>query len=119
MRKIVHGKVTVWRMTEKERLAYIAKHPIQSTEKPKGSTFAEINDAQYQKAKKNRLKQESKPRERIIDRVDKDKLHRLYIDGEPLKDIAGKLGVSESTLNYFLREQRKLNPEKWPHRQPR
>ena len=24
----MHGKVTTWQMTEKERLAYIKKHPI-------------------------------------------------------------------------------------------
>ncbi|MGG3642012.1 hypothetical protein ABES38_11640 [Bacillus gobiensis] len=29
------GKVKVWRMSEEERQAYIAKHPIIHTEKPK------------------------------------------------------------------------------------
>ncbi|MGG3571072.1 hypothetical protein ABES80_01030 [Bacillus gobiensis] len=29
------GKVKVWKMSEEERLAYIAKHPIIPEEKPK------------------------------------------------------------------------------------
>ncbi|MGG3662539.1 hypothetical protein [Bacillus gobiensis] len=29
------GKVKVWHMTEEQRQAYIAKHPIQPEEKPK------------------------------------------------------------------------------------
>ncbi|MEM5591898.1 hypothetical protein AAHH67_09500 [Niallia circulans] len=32
----LHSKVKVWQMTEEERLAYIAKHPIVPTE-PKGA----------------------------------------------------------------------------------
>ncbi|MEK4149998.1 hypothetical protein NST02_23425 [Robertmurraya sp. FSL W8-0741] len=35
------GEVTVWYMTEEERLAYIEKHPIKPTEKPKGTSFGE------------------------------------------------------------------------------
>jgi hypothetical protein len=35
----VLGIVTVWYMTEEERLAYIAKHPINETSKPKGVNF--------------------------------------------------------------------------------
>jgi len=35
----VIGKVTVWYMTEEERLAYIAKHPIIPTEQPSGPVF--------------------------------------------------------------------------------
>ncbi|WP_253620684.1 hypothetical protein [Bacillus amyloliquefaciens] len=30
-----HGEVTTWVMSEEERLEYIKKHPIISTEKPK------------------------------------------------------------------------------------
>lgn len=32
------GKVTVWKMTEEERLAYIKKHPIRPTKKAKKRT---------------------------------------------------------------------------------
>jgi hypothetical protein len=42
-RKVMLGKVTVWQMTEEERLAYIAKHPIRPTEKPKGSGYDHAN----------------------------------------------------------------------------
>ncbi|WP_419882771.1 hypothetical protein ACN6MY_03620 [Peribacillus sp. B-H-3] len=41
------SEVTVWYMTEDERLAYIEKHPIVKTEKPKGKrdlAFANINN---------------------------------------------------------------------------
>jgi hypothetical protein len=40
------GKVREWTMTEKERLAYIAKHPIKplTKTKEKEDTFANIYD---------------------------------------------------------------------------
>jgi hypothetical protein len=40
------GKVREWKMTEKERLAYIAKYPIIKKDKPmeKEDTFANIYD---------------------------------------------------------------------------
>jgi hypothetical protein len=40
------GKVHKWTMTEEERLAYIAKHPIKHLEKPreKEDSFANIYD---------------------------------------------------------------------------
>ena len=36
---MLHGKVVEWKMTEELRLAYIEKHPIVPTEKPKGASF--------------------------------------------------------------------------------
>jgi hypothetical protein len=33
------GRVTEWKMSEEERLAYIEKYPIKPTEKPKGAAF--------------------------------------------------------------------------------
>lgn len=45
------GKVTVWYMTEEERLAYIKKHPIRPIERPKGSTYEDIHDMQHKKSK--------------------------------------------------------------------
>lgn len=47
------GKVTVWHMTEEERLAYIKKHPIIS-DKPKGSSFASLDDQVQEKGKSRR-----------------------------------------------------------------
>jgi hypothetical protein len=48
-------------MTEDERLAYIAKHPIRRTEKPKGSTFANIQtDYKWRPERAN-----AKSRERV------------------------------------------------------
>ncbi|PAE20518.1 hypothetical protein CHH80_10925 [Bacillus sp. 7504-2] len=37
----MHGEVKVWYMTEEELQAYIKKHPIKPTEKPKGTSFGE------------------------------------------------------------------------------
>ena len=36
------GKVTVWQMSEEERLEYIAKHPIVPLEKQSGTSFSNI-----------------------------------------------------------------------------
>lgn len=109
----MHGKVTVWRMTEEERLAYIKKHPIVATDKPTGSTFTEIN--QMQNKREERRKQAG---ERAVDRVDKEKAHKLFMADSTLKNMAKELCVSQTTLNAFIKEQRQLDPEKWPHRIP-
>jgi len=41
------GKVTVWKMTEEERLAYIKKHPIRppvdAEKQSRGSSYADIH----------------------------------------------------------------------------
>lgn len=48
------GKVTVWYMTEEERLAYIEKHPIIKHDKPSGSNFAMTEDEFVNRSKKAR-----------------------------------------------------------------
>jgi hypothetical protein len=50
------GKVTVWYMTEEERLAYIKKHPIVPTERETVIRFSEIPAAKYKKHQENSLK---------------------------------------------------------------
>ena len=47
------GKVTVWQMTEEERLAYISKHPIIPYEKRSGQTFAMKNLEKIKTSSKN------------------------------------------------------------------
>lgn len=47
------GKVTVWQMTEEERLAYIKKHPIQPQKKPKRSSTIEHIDYKWRSKKAN------------------------------------------------------------------
>lgn len=37
------GKVVEWKMTEEERQAYIKKHPIIKQERPKGSSFVQLD----------------------------------------------------------------------------
>ncbi|KON86597.1 hypothetical protein AF332_07040 [Sporosarcina globispora] len=49
------GEVTEWKMTEEERLAYIAKHPIRPTKKAvkkANSAFANIRDDYNWRGKK-------------------------------------------------------------------
>ncbi|GKU81238.1 hypothetical protein NCCP28_06340 [Niallia sp. NCCP-28] len=47
------GKVTVWKMTEEERLAFIKKYPIVPTEPPKGSSLANIGERKRKEASEN------------------------------------------------------------------
>ena len=49
-------KVTVWQMTEEQRLAYIEKHPIVPTEKRSGQTFAMKNLEKIRQSSKNGAK---------------------------------------------------------------
>lgn len=104
---IMHGKVEVWYMSEEQRLAYIAKHPIRSEEKPKGSSFSNIHE--YGERKKT-------SKETIMDKVDKVELHKRFLAGERLEDISKSLQITTSTLNNFIKEQRKIEPYRWPHR---
>jgi hypothetical protein len=48
------GKVTVWQMTEEERLAYIEKNPIKKTEKPKTAKYSSEN-IDYKKTNERKL----------------------------------------------------------------
>jgi YesN/AraC family two-component response regulator len=107
------GKVTVWKMTEKERLAYIAKHPIVSTKQPSETKFS--TDAIDHKAMAERRK-EALEGNRIMDKVDKAALHKLFMAGTRLGDIAKSLKVSEANLTNYIQKQRKIEPEKWPLR---
>lgn len=109
------SKVKIWYMTEEERLAYIAKNPIVPVQKPKGSTFAEVDKQQYQKVIERHQKEPIK-RPSVFDHIDKDELHRMYLSGETVPKIAKLLNVSRSNLNNYIMKQRKLNPEKWPYR---
>ncbi|MFC3883769.1 hypothetical protein ACFOU2_09755 [Bacillus songklensis] len=49
------GEVTVWRMTEEERLAYIKKHPIKPAEKrKKKKAFDDIHKYGERRKKKDK-----------------------------------------------------------------
>lgn len=114
------SKVTTWQMTEKERLAYIKKHPIRPTKAKKGSSFANIHD--YGERKKQIIKEakeSGKKNKRIIDSVDTDLLHKLFMDGEKLEYIAAKLKISMPILNNYIKEQRQVDPDNWPYRERR
>lgn len=45
------SKVHTWQMTEEERLAYIEKHPIRPTKKPKRSSTIEHIDYKWRSEK--------------------------------------------------------------------
>jgi DNA-directed RNA polymerase specialized sigma subunit len=107
------GKVTKWQMTEEERLAYIEKHPISSSDMPKGVTYSTDNIDYKVVAERRKVALEGN---RIMDKVDKEVLHKLFISGRRLGDIAKSLKVSEANLSNYITKQRKINPEKWPKR---
>lgn len=111
------GKVTVWYMTEEERLAYIEKHPIIATEKPTGAALVNITEM----ARKNAVENIKKDRSKIkkIDKIDRVLLQKLFVSKIPIVEIAKKLNVSESVIYNIIREERELNPEKWPYKKPR
>jgi hypothetical protein len=55
------GKVTVWQMTEEERLAYIEKHPIIPTKKKRNESFDNIHtDYKWRGAKANESRYKDK-----------------------------------------------------------
>lgn len=55
---------------------------------------------------------------RIIDSVDKNKLHELFVAGEKLNYMAKAVNISVAILNNYIKEQQAVEPEKWPYRQP-
>lgn len=55
---MLNGEVHTWFMTEEERLAYIKKHPIVQTEKPKGSTYANVYDIPAYRRRQEKLRNE-------------------------------------------------------------
>jgi hypothetical protein len=108
------GKVTVWKMSEEERLAYIEKHPIKPSDKPQGVTFD--TDAIDHKKIQERKKEAHVTRVTIMDNVDKDALHQLFMSGMRVEDIAKSLKITVANLYSYIKKQREIEPEKWPYR---
>lgn len=104
------GEVTTWYMTEEERLAYIQKYPIKPTKNCKGTSFENVYTMQMDKTKE-RNKQPT-----MMDKVDKEELHRMFMAGDKLKDIAKAFDITIPTLDKYLTKQREINPDKWPRR---
>lgn len=112
----MHGKVTVWHMTEEERLDYIEKHPIVPTEIPSGTAFSkDFGEERRKNLEKNKGK-EVKKEPTVMDKVDKEELHIRFMAGEPLGMIAESFDVTLASLGRYISDQRKINPEKWPYR---
>jgi hypothetical protein len=108
------GKVTVWYMTPKELAEYVAKHPIKPSDKPQGVTFD--TDAIDHKKVKERKKEALVSRVTIMDNVDKDALHQLFMSGMRVEDIAKSLKITVANLYSYIKKQREIEPEKWPYR---
>lgn len=106
----INSAVHCWQMTEEERLAYIEKHPIVPIENKSGAGFS----SQTYMQEHRKLKTPS-----VFDGMDLDYINQLYIDGMLFKDMAEELGVSRDMLDRFIRQQRKVEPDKWIMRQPR
>jgi response regulator of citrate/malate metabolism len=110
------GKVTVWRMTEEQRQEYIKKHPIVPTKKQNEAQFN--TDRIDYKAVGERKKESLKNRnfKRIIDGVNMEQVHEWFMAGKSIVEIADELKINRSTLNNYIRDLRKTEPEKWPYR---
>lgn len=112
----MHGKVTVWQMTEEERLAYIAKHPIVPTETPKGTAFSkDLGEERRNNLERNKNK-EVKKAPTVMDKVDKEELHKRFMAGESLARMAKHFDVTLASLGRYISDQRKIEPDKWPYR---
>lgn len=104
------GKVTTWFMTEEERLAYIKKHPII----PTGKTSFSTEGLEYKEI--GERKKAAMQGKKVMDGVNEDKLHKLFMAGKTFDEIAAALNINVSTLNNFIKKQRDKDPEKWPYR---
>ncbi|MFJ5713153.1 hypothetical protein [Neobacillus sp. NPDC093127] len=107
------GQVHVWYMTPEELAEYVKKHPIIPTGKPPVAKFS-TDTIDYKSA--GERKKEAFKGKKVMDGVNKDKLHKLFIKGETLDEIAAVFNVNPSTLNNFIKQQRDKDPEKWPYR---
>lgn len=107
-----HGEVRTYYLSEEERLAYIAKNPIIPTGRPVGTMVAKATDIQQERSKESRLRS----KKLVMDDVDTDDLHRRFMSGKRLDDIAAALNISVANVNNYIKNQRKIEPEKWPKR---
>jgi hypothetical protein len=60
------GQVIVWQMTEEERIAYIEKHPIRKTEKPKTAKYSS-ETIDYKKTNERKIEALKKKRGAKVD----------------------------------------------------
>jgi hypothetical protein len=114
----LHGEVIVWQMTEEERLAYIAKHPIVPKERPAGVKFSNIHEMKRKEASMNGYKngKQANSNNKILDEEDKKFIHEQYSTGSRLHEIAEMLGVEKHTINNFINAERKRNSQAFPRR---
>lgn len=113
----MHGKVHVWRMSEEERLEYIKRYPIKPYNGKR--VIKTIGAFATEEEKKEFYNNRGTNRASVMDKVDKEKLHEMFMAGEKLSYIAAVLKISPANLSNYIKKQRKLNPDKWPRRQER
>lgn len=115
----MHGEVVTWFMTEEERLAYIAKHPIVPTEMPKGVAYSKyLGDERRKNLERNKDKEVIKA-PTVMDKVDKEELHQMFVEGATLAEMADYFDVTLPSLSRYILAQRKIEPDKWPSRNGR
>lgn len=114
----LHGEVIVWQMTEEERLAYIAKHPIVPTEKPRAGQFSNIHEMKRKEASMNGYKngKQANSNNKILDEQDKEFVYIQYESGARIQDIAEGLAVEKHTINNFIAAERKRSSKAFPRR---
>lgn len=50
------------------------------------------------------------------EKVDKSQLHKLFLAGKPLKEIALELGSTPGSIRTMIYHERLRNPLDWPQR---
>ncbi|MFD1954276.1 hypothetical protein ACFSL6_08825 [Paenibacillus thailandensis] len=48
--------------------------------------------------------------------VDREQLHKLFLSGKPLAEIAKELGSTHGAIRTLIYQERLRNPLDWPHR---
>ncbi|WP_028559042.1 hypothetical protein [Paenibacillus pinihumi] len=48
--------------------------------------------------------------------VNKEQLHKLFLAGMPLKEIANQLNSKPGSIRTMIYHERQRNPHEWPHR---
>ena len=56
----------------------------------------------------------TKPKELPV--IDREQLHKLFLDGKPLEEIAKELGSTYGSIRTTIYHERLRNPLEWPHR---
>ncbi|KEF40156.1 hypothetical protein M670_00172 [Schinkia azotoformans MEV2011] len=112
----MNGKVHTWYMTPEQLADYIKKNPIIPSGKPRIEAFSDVHT--FDERKKKTIENQIKKRRAnsFMNNVDHEKLHKLFLKGHTIPNIAKLLDMPVSRVHGFIKKQREINPEKWPKR---